>query len=147
MTTKAQEREALAKIEKILESIDEDGWVGTAFEGCVEDAKTNIESDWALSMNGRWQDAEQTISRLRTEKEDLERRANDAEELASLQKKIAENAKRESEASTNAMNEWIKHYNEQADRADAAEARAEAAEAEIIKLKAKLYDFICGMQE
>lgn len=49
MTTKQQERDALAKIEKILKSIDEDGYVNIAFAGCVEDARRNIDEDAAYS--------------------------------------------------------------------------------------------------
>jgi hypothetical protein len=43
MTTKEQERKALAQIKKIVESLGEDSYIGTAFEGCFEDAETNYE--------------------------------------------------------------------------------------------------------
>lgn len=54
MTTKEQERKALAQIKKIVESLGEDSYIGIALEGCLEDAETNIENDWALSMKDRW---------------------------------------------------------------------------------------------
>ena len=62
MTTKEQERKALAQIKKIVESLGEDSYIGTAFEGCFEDAETNIENDWALSMKDRWMAADRKLN-------------------------------------------------------------------------------------
>lgn len=59
MMTKQQEREALERIKNILADAGADSYIGMAFAGCVEDAESNIENDWALSMAGRWQSAEQ----------------------------------------------------------------------------------------
>lgn len=85
MMTKQQEREALERIKNILADAGADSYIGMAFAGCVEDAESNIENDWALSMAGRA----------------LER----------------------------------------------AQSRADAAEAEIIRLKAKLYDFMTAAKD
>lgn len=71
MTTKEQERKALEQIKKILGTLDPDGWVNIAFEGCIADAEENIDNDFALSMNGRWQDAEQKLEHLKAENEKL----------------------------------------------------------------------------
>ena len=54
MTTKQQEREALAKIRKIVEGLGADSYVATAFEGCFEIAEENIENDFACSMKQRY---------------------------------------------------------------------------------------------
>ena len=59
MMTKQQEREALERIKNILVDAGADSYIGMAFAGCVEDVESNIENDWALSMAGRWQSAEQ----------------------------------------------------------------------------------------
>lgn len=59
MTTKAQERKALEQIRKIVESLGEQSYIGTALEGCLEDADQNIEYDAAFSMKSRWETAEQ----------------------------------------------------------------------------------------
>lgn len=53
MTTKEQERKALAQIRKIVEGLGADSYVATAFEGCFEIAESNIENDWACSMKQR----------------------------------------------------------------------------------------------
>ena len=42
MVTKEQERKALNQIKKIVDSLGEDSYIAMAFEGCFEDAETNI---------------------------------------------------------------------------------------------------------
>ena len=54
MSTKAEERKALEKITELLSNIDHEGWVNTAFRGCLEDARRNIDEDAAYSMLDRW---------------------------------------------------------------------------------------------
>ena len=39
MTTKDQERKALAQIRKIVEGLGEESYIGIAFEGCFEIAE------------------------------------------------------------------------------------------------------------
>ena len=51
--TKEQERKALAQIRKIVEGLGENSYIGTAFDGCFEDAETNIENDFAFSWKQR----------------------------------------------------------------------------------------------
>lgn len=53
MTTKEQERKALAQIRKIVEGLGEDSYIGMAFEGCFEIAEENIENDFGCSMKQR----------------------------------------------------------------------------------------------
>lgn len=59
MATKEQERKALAKIEAILKELGEDSYIGIAMTGVIQDAKDNIENDWAASRYDAWQSAEQ----------------------------------------------------------------------------------------
>lgn len=54
MTTKEQERKALAKIEAIIKELGENSYVATAMEGMIADAKQNIDNDWACSMADRY---------------------------------------------------------------------------------------------
>ena len=60
--TKAQEREALEKIKAIIAPLGPRSYVGTALEGCLEDAEVNIENDFGDSMKARWQDAERRVA-------------------------------------------------------------------------------------
>lgn len=53
MTTKEQERKALAQISSIIEKLGPDSYIGIAFEGCIQDAVENIENDWACSWKQR----------------------------------------------------------------------------------------------
>ena len=50
ITSKDQERDALRKIHKIVESLGENSYIATAFEGCFELAEENIENDFACSL-------------------------------------------------------------------------------------------------
>ncbi|MCQ2113310.1 MAG: hypothetical protein MJY95_08235 [Bacteroidaceae bacterium] len=65
MVTKEEERKALAKIKKIVESLGEDSYVATAFEGCFEYAEQNIEWDACFNWKERALSAEKTVDELR----------------------------------------------------------------------------------
>lgn len=76
--TKAQERKALEKIRKIVADLGENGYIGTAFEGCFEIAEGNIENDFGCSMKQRAEMAEEQAEyfknladKLREENEQL----------------------------------------------------------------------------
>lgn len=63
MTTKEQERKVLARIKKMVESLGEDSYIGTAFEGCFEIAEENIEDDVVCSMKQRYENASEDAAR------------------------------------------------------------------------------------
>lgn len=85
MTTKEQERKALAQVKKIVDSLGEQSYLGTAFDGCFQDAETNIECDFAFSMKSRWESAEEKVEKLQKE-------LAEAKELNGLLVKRAERA-------------------------------------------------------
>ena len=60
--TKQQEREALEKIKAIVATLGPRSYIGTALDGCLEDAEVNIENDFGDSMKARWQDAEKRVA-------------------------------------------------------------------------------------
>ena len=74
--TKEQEREALAKIVKIIEGLGPGSYVGIAFEGCFKDAEDNIENDFGCSMKQKLESAETRLAdaeeRLKEERKALE---------------------------------------------------------------------------
>ena len=78
--TKEQERKAVEKIRKIISELGEDSYVGTALEGGLEDAESNIENDFGDSMKRRWEYAEAQLKTAR-------------EEIASLKNELAESEK------------------------------------------------------
>lgn len=140
MMTKQQEREALERIKNILADAGDDSYIGMAFTGCVEDAESNIENDWALSMAGRWQSAEQKLEAVKAEANGL--RAEREAMRAELDKYNAEVEKlRKSAENLNSRR------SEEHTALERAQSRADAAEAEIIRLKAKLYDFMTAAKD
>lgn len=66
-TTKEQERKALEQIKKIIESLGENSYIATAFEGCFEVAAENIENDFACSLKHKAEAAEQKAEKLEAE--------------------------------------------------------------------------------
>lgn len=140
MMTKQQEREALERIKNILADAGADSYIGMAFAGCVEDAESNIENDWALSMAGRWQNAEHKLETVKAEADGL--RAEREAMRAELDKYNAEVEKlRKSAENLNSRR------SEEHTALERAQSRADAAEAEIIRLKAKLYDFMTAAKD
>lgn len=142
MTTKDQERKALEQIRKIVESLGENSYIGTAFEGCFEMAEDNIKYDTAFSMKTERDNAEFAEEQLRAKVKDQE------EEIKALRESAEESEEIANRKIENAT-KWCAKYHEAAEMATEnwnkfreQEERAEALEAEIIKLKAKLYDLM-----
>ena len=69
--TKAQEREALEKIKAIVATLGPRSYVGTALDGCLEDAEVNIENDFGDSMRARWMEAENRVAQAAREAAEL----------------------------------------------------------------------------
>lgn len=151
--TKEQEREALKKIRKIVEELGSDSYIATAFAGCFEIAESNIENDFADSMKDRWLSADRklneangTIEELRDKLAESEK---DYEAAHTAAHQVADEKDAEIAALKNELTNAIetgKHNGRMCEeaRSDIAEyqRRAEEAEAEVIRLKAKLYDYI-----
>lgn len=53
--SKDTEREYLGRIKNILDALGPNSYCATAFDGCIADAEENIDSDFAVSMKGRWE--------------------------------------------------------------------------------------------
>lgn len=90
MPTKEQEKQALAKIEKILASLGnnpETSYVCRAFQGCVDDARENIENDFANSAKERAEHYETKYNEAKQE----------AKEAREAMEAMKANAEREAE--------------------------------------------------
>ena len=142
MTTKEQERKALEQIKKIVSALGKNSYVATAFEGCFEDAENNIEDDAAYSMKDRLESLSSDNWEQRKQIGELKKEIKALEDANSVKDKQIEalSARRDdllnqvSEGANKCIENWNK-YREQEDR-------AEALEIEVMKLKAKLYDFM-----
>ena len=142
MSTKEQERQAVNQIREIVEALGPDSYVGTALEGCLEDAMTNIENDWALSMNGRWQDAEYKIETLeRALTETADKLIDEGERADGLQADIDALNVRNEDLRTR-LNNTIKQAEDLHRELIDATEQIRAREKEIIRLKARLYDLM-----
>ena len=144
--TKQQERDTLEKIRKMVEQLGPDSYLATTFEGCFSLAAENIENDWACSMADRARRAEKRAAELEDKLAESVKdyEAAHAAAHAVAEEKDAEIAKLK--ARIQELLEDSKHgyesIGELASRAGEAQRRAEAAEAEVIRLKAKLYDYM-----
>lgn len=70
MTTKQEEYKALEKIKKIVDSLGENSYIGTAFAGCFEVARQNIDFDWGCSLKERAESAEEELEECKAELKD-----------------------------------------------------------------------------
>lgn len=140
--TKDQERKALEQIRKIVEGLGADSYIGTAFEGCFKLAEENIDNDFALSMKEQRDSTIEQNASLASKVEELsakldtEKAANETitEELEKTQEWAEELERMNSE-----KRERIQELeNEKEDLEEKTEAQAQ----EIMKLKARLYDFM-----
>lgn len=153
--TKQQERDTLAKIKKMVAQLGPDSYLAAAFEGCFELAAENIENDWTCSMADRTRLVEMRAEELREKLAESEKdyeaahaaahevAAQKDREIAQLKDRLSEKSRAEA-ACASCQNSLLKKAAEAERIAGEAERRAEAAEAEIVALKAKLYDFMVG---
>ena len=158
--TKQQEREALDKIRKIVEQLGPDSYLATTFEGCFDLAAENINNDWACSMADRARRAEKRAEEAEEKRIEAELGYNRlVDKLAEAEKDYeaahaaAHAVAEEKDAEIAKLKARIQELLEDskrgcesigamASRAGEAQRRAEAAEAEVIRLKAKLYDYM-----
>lgn len=144
--TKQQERDTLDKIRKLVEQLGPDSYLAAAFEGCFEMAAENIDNDWACSMADRARRAEKRAAEL---EDKLAESVKDYEAAHAAAHAVAE--EKDSEiahlktqlAKMQETARWNgQRCDEEATAAGEAQRRAKAAEAEVIQLKAKLYDLL-----
>lgn len=151
--TKDQEREVLEKIKAMVAELGPQSYLKTAFDGVFEDAEQNIEFDAAFSMKARAENEAQLVRKL---EEDL----NHAKEHIAMLERALANA----EAISRETNVRVEEIIQEDDKLKAtnlqmsnlldeahsatgdAQRRAEEAEAQVVQLKAKLYDYMTAQQ-
>ena len=151
--TKDQEREALEKIKAILDTLGPDSYVGTAFEGCLEIAEENIENDFACSMKQRVEAVVVENTRLKEKVKEMEDKLAESEKDYEAAHAAAHLVADEKDAEIQRLKAQVQELSEKLasaeealedanEEAGSAEARSGEAQAEIIRLKAKLYDYM-----
>lgn len=147
MTTKAQELEALNKIREIVEGLGDDSYVGKAFDGCFLQAEENIRNDWMMSWKDRY-DEEQAKNcklsdRLAAMKEGLNRKEDAIARLNELSRIASDEISLRCDEATK-----LKQSEREArHRLEDAQEEIKLLQADIIKLKAKLYDYMTKEEE
>lgn len=138
MTTKEQERKALARIRKIVAELGEDSYLATAFDGAWEIAEENIENDFANSTkfyvdkyNGTDSRAVAAENKIRELTAEVEFQKGEAE----FHRKAYVEKNKDYNGACEKIEELVKARQD-------AEERVEALELETMKLKAKLYDLM-----
>lgn len=138
MTTKEQERKALARIRKIVAELGEDSYLATAFDGAWELAEENIENDFGNSTRwyiDKYNNSGEDVRKAREEAEEDSRKLRvELEEMkADLEHWQGKFTKKSEEYVTllRSHNELWNKYRE-----------AQKAEKEVIRLKAMLFDLM-----
>lgn len=62
LASKRNERETLEVIRQMVADLGESSYLATAFEGCFEDAESNIENDFGDSMKARYESSERKLA-------------------------------------------------------------------------------------
>lgn len=135
MTTKAEERQALEEIRKILSRFEPDSYINTAFDGCLADAEGNIDNDFADSWKQRAELAENRRNALQKENAELSMKCKDIENLCDHLTKYTNGLEKQKDEMIRDMtgtNAALKETRE----------TCEKQANEILCLKAKLYDFM-----
>ncbi len=142
VTSKEQEREALIKIQQIINSLGADSYIAAAFDGCIEMAEDNINDDFANSYKGIAEAAQ------KRERESHEVAKNQEKVIKDLQTEIDNLNKlyeHEKESYLRAMDEVHQYVSEKSflsAQVECLEKEIEYDKEEIMKLKAKLYDLM-----
>lgn len=151
MVTKNEERKALEQIKKIIEKLGDDSYIAVAFEGCFDIAEENINNDFACSMEQKYNNEHEQVVRLLKEISDwnddyLKQEA----EIERLKKEI-ETKDQMLEHERSMKRELKKELDEQDRQIESLESQLASlnediakSNDELIHLKAKMYDMICG---
>ena len=150
--TKAEEYEALNLIRGILKDFDpNETYVGKAFEGCVELAKENIDNDWLYSWKGRYLDEQakncklsDKLSASEEHRVKLVNQLNQKDDAIARYIDVVQGKDREISRLKVVRDET---YKDLEDKLEEEHQKLEKSQAEILRLKAKLYDVITAGEE
>lgn len=151
MVTKNDERKALEQIKKIVDGLGTDSYIAVAFEGCFEIAEENINNDWACSMKQRYDSAlkegfkvldecKETRDELEAYKKSLDDCKSRIENLKNIETRYREELEAQDRQMADLKHE-INRLNAEVYNRD---IDIKKYEDELVHLKAKMYDMICG---
>lgn len=137
--TKAQEREALKQIAAIIESTGKDSYLSMTFAGILEQAEENITNDAGCNYKEAYENALDRVRALQAVINESEKTNDRNREALEKDLQLAKsNYEIEKQNYERINEEYLKTRRELETRTE----EASKAAAEIITLKAKLYDLM-----
>ncbi len=140
--TKQEERAALAKIAKIIDEAGPDSYIGITFENMIAICEENIANDWGCNPVKDLDTARERIAAMqRIENEN-------AKTISQLNEACKEHMKETDDADERYKAEHLENLetagklNQTVGKLEAANDTIKALQAEIVTLKAKLYDLM-----
>lgn len=140
--TKEQEREALKKIQEIIEEAGPESYIGMTFAGIVEQAADNITNDFACNYKEAYETASDRITILNDAIKKLEDERNDLKEQMKTVTGALEAAQTKNTELRQENNKAADEIGKYEDLLDEHKKENKSLQAEIITLKAKLYDLM-----
>lgn len=151
LATKDEERKALAKIREIVDSLGKNSYIGIAMEGMWELIEENINDDFGNSHKDMIEARDNEINRLHEELTEV-RAKNDKlkADLASRIERVAQ-LEKTIESDNKVIEEYIRYRNDLENKYNAVkidyQVLIETTDNEIMRLKAKLYDYMVRKEE
>lgn len=149
MTLKEQERKAMNQIKEIVEGLGDFSYIGTAMDGVWEIMEENIENDFAISARDKIKAHEKEVSDLTERISCLSADLSSTKYAADMTERELAEAKDEINQMSELLDkneETIRDLNEAVSDARIANGNLvienTALKDEIVRLKARLYDFM-----
>ena len=142
IATKKEEREALAKIKKMVEELGEGSYLAAAFKGCFEVAEENIANDWAGSLYDEVECLRDNLEIAGDSNLAIQKDRDEAEKAADLWKAKYENLDKMYKNSLESQKKGYETFCEVLNEREALDKENDALKAEIIDLKVRLCDLM-----
>lgn len=142
--TKEMERKTLEKIRQMVAELGTDSYLAAAFDGAFEIAEQNIENDFGCTTREYIDAAHNAEEKFRKEREET------TKQIASLKRELETKTQNETVLKRNAeyhekqlveLNETLVKVKREA---ESYKVMIEDLECDVMKLKAKLYDYMTG---
>ena len=142
VASKDQERDALKKIQKIIDDLGSDSYLSMTFSGIMDQAIDNINNDFAMNYKEMYDAAVSENKGLKADIRDKDHlidqlRQNCADHM-SEKADLEDTLKKERQVDL----ENVGRLNQAIGKYDAAQLEIEGLKAEIIGLKARLFDLM-----
>lgn len=142
--TKEMERKTLEKIRQMVAELGTDSYLAKAFDGVYEIAEQNIENDWGCTTREYVEASFKIEEKARKEREEMEKQIErlkrDLEAKAQVEAVLKRNAEYHEKQLVELNETLVKVKRE----AESYKVMIEDLECDVMKLKAKLYDYMTG---